>query len=358
MNKLQIGETILHLRKERNLTQDQLAMMVGVSAGAVSKWETGNSTPDISLLAPLARALSTTVDILLSFQQELSETEADDIKQELAEVFLHQGFAAGEAKCHKYLNEYPNSIHLKFTVASLIQVYSMMADDHSEEFIIKKRQDALALLQQVAASKESKYASIALFLIASIQMMLENYEASEKALNELPQRPVNPRALYPTLLLKQGKTEEAMNLCRRIFLQDLNQIYLTLTTMANISKKEQNYEKAFFYLDAISKLFNIFKLGLNSASYNYSKLYIEAEQKEEAATWFKTYVEELISAGYDYHDNPYFEGIELEVNPEGQKIIRKKLFQSLIDEEDFKTLAGIPAYEQAIKKLKVAAEEL
>ena len=50
MNRLHIGETILHLRKEKNITQEQLAIMVGVSAGAVSKWETGNSTPDISLI--------------------------------------------------------------------------------------------------------------------------------------------------------------------------------------------------------------------------------------------------------------------------------------------------------------------
>ena len=41
MNDLNIGKTILELRK--NITQDQLANMVGVSAGAVSKWETGVS---------------------------------------------------------------------------------------------------------------------------------------------------------------------------------------------------------------------------------------------------------------------------------------------------------------------------
>ena len=43
MNDLNIGKTILELRKNRNITQDQLANMVGVSAGAVSKWETGVS---------------------------------------------------------------------------------------------------------------------------------------------------------------------------------------------------------------------------------------------------------------------------------------------------------------------------
>lgn len=43
MNDLNIGKTILTLRKDKNITQEQLANMVGVSAGAVSKWETGVS---------------------------------------------------------------------------------------------------------------------------------------------------------------------------------------------------------------------------------------------------------------------------------------------------------------------------
>ena len=66
----------------------------------------------------------------------------------------------------------------------------------------------------------------------------------------------------------------------------------------------------------------------------------------------------MISAGYDYHSNPYFEKIELEVKPEEQKIMRKKLLQSLIDEYEFKSLAGILEYEKAIKELKVAVTEM
>lgn len=354
MNRLNIGETILHLRKDKNITQEQLASMVGVSAGAVSKWENGNSTPDISLLAPLARALNTSLDVLLSFRQQLSETEVIKIKQELTEAFLHEGYASGEAKCQKYLNEYPNSIHLKCVGAGLIYMYLMMSDDRSEEFIKTKMQDSLSLLQQVAESREPKYSPIALFSIASIQLVLENYEESEKALKELPQTTVDPMVLYPTLLLKQGKTKEVMNLCTRMLMQYVNQCSLMLTTLANVSKTEQNYDKAFFYMDGVHKLENIFKIGFNSAAMHFTKLYMETGQKDVAAKWFGTYVKELLSSGYDHHSNPYFENIELQVNPEGQKIVRKKLLQSLIDEDDFKVLAGIPEYEKAIEELKFA----
>lgn len=88
MSELNIGETILKLRKERKLTQEELALMIGISAGAVSKWENGNSMPDISILAPLARDLNTTIDTLLSFHQELSEEEVNNINQRSQNYFF------------------------------------------------------------------------------------------------------------------------------------------------------------------------------------------------------------------------------------------------------------------------------
>ena len=50
-----IGAQIAALRRTKGLTQEQLAEMLGVSAPAVSKWETDSSYPDITLLCPLAR---------------------------------------------------------------------------------------------------------------------------------------------------------------------------------------------------------------------------------------------------------------------------------------------------------------
>ena len=54
---LQMGKRIQTLRKQQEMTQEQLADLLGVTAAAVSKWETNLSYPDITLLCPLARAL-------------------------------------------------------------------------------------------------------------------------------------------------------------------------------------------------------------------------------------------------------------------------------------------------------------
>ena len=62
---MELGKNIAKYRKERNLTQTRLADMLGVSFQAVSKWENGNSMPDILLLPKLAAVLNVSCDILI-----------------------------------------------------------------------------------------------------------------------------------------------------------------------------------------------------------------------------------------------------------------------------------------------------
>ena len=64
-SKATMGKRISDLRKQKGMTQEQLANLVGVTAQAVSKWENDLSCPDISILPQLADALGVTTDQLL-----------------------------------------------------------------------------------------------------------------------------------------------------------------------------------------------------------------------------------------------------------------------------------------------------
>ena len=66
MDRYVTGAVIRRLREEKKMTQEELANKIFVSAKAVSKWETGQGFPDISLLEPLAGALGISVLELLS----------------------------------------------------------------------------------------------------------------------------------------------------------------------------------------------------------------------------------------------------------------------------------------------------
>ena len=70
-----IGQKIKELRKKADMTQDRLAEMLGVTAQAVSKWEVGSASPDLSLIAPLCKVFGVTADELLGIAEEKENTE-------------------------------------------------------------------------------------------------------------------------------------------------------------------------------------------------------------------------------------------------------------------------------------------
>ena len=74
MDQIKIGKFIAETRKEKNMTQRQLAETLGISDKTISKWECGKGLPEISLMMPLCETLNITVNDLLS-GQKISDIE-------------------------------------------------------------------------------------------------------------------------------------------------------------------------------------------------------------------------------------------------------------------------------------------
>lgn len=74
MNQIEIGRFIADCRKELNMTQAQIAGMLGITNRAVSKWETGKSLPDVSIMLELCEILNISVNELLCGKR-LNESE-------------------------------------------------------------------------------------------------------------------------------------------------------------------------------------------------------------------------------------------------------------------------------------------
>ena len=77
MDNIQTGKLIAELRKKQGLTQQQLADKLNLSNKTISKWESGNGSPDISNLPVLAEVLGISVDELLKGEINRSEPETN-----------------------------------------------------------------------------------------------------------------------------------------------------------------------------------------------------------------------------------------------------------------------------------------
>lgn len=85
MDQVKIGALLRELRKEKSLSQEQLAEQFGVSSRSVSRWENGNTMPDISLLIELADFYDIEIRELLSGERK-RETMNPDMKETLVMV--------------------------------------------------------------------------------------------------------------------------------------------------------------------------------------------------------------------------------------------------------------------------------
>ena len=84
--KLNLAENICRLRKENNMTQEQLAEALGVSFAAVSKWERGVATPELNLITDMADLFDVSVDVLIGYQ--LRNNNKDAVIQRLKD-YVH-----------------------------------------------------------------------------------------------------------------------------------------------------------------------------------------------------------------------------------------------------------------------------
>jgi two-component system, chemotaxis family, chemotaxis protein CheY len=106
--EIAVGKKISELRRNKNITQEKLAAELGVSVAAVSKWETGNSLPDILMLCSIADFFDITTDELLGRNKNKKKVivvdDVEFIRTSLKAILTESGFeVVGEAKDGKEL---------------------------------------------------------------------------------------------------------------------------------------------------------------------------------------------------------------------------------------------------------------
>ncbi len=110
--KLNIGETIKHLRKERDITQDELADILGVSYQSVSRWECGMCYPDMELLPVISDFFGVTADKLLGVDERIEQNKVNQYLTRFQEAISHGRVYDCIAIAREGVAEFPNNYTL------------------------------------------------------------------------------------------------------------------------------------------------------------------------------------------------------------------------------------------------------
>ena len=183
-----IGETIRRLRRERGITQEQLAERLNVSAQAVSKWENGLSLPDISQLAPLAREFQVSADVLIG----LDNDDSDEVKEILEQAYRLPNVEKIYDALQIALARYPNSPAL--LVNSLECGITLACPESGSNYDIGRAEQIYKDCERQARTLAEHSKSISDIMRANMIMVIlhsayGNRDAAMKCAEKFPVRP-------------------------------------------------------------------------------------------------------------------------------------------------------------------------
>lgn len=172
--KTTMGENIRRLRRERNMTQEELAGLVGVSFQAVSKWETGAGLPDLGLVPRLARIFDVTTDELFAYDRTEREAEVERICQE-ASAFRFSDPAKSRTILEEGLKEFPEDEILQNNI-----LYVIDYEKNPDEMVL-----AASRLADRARQDDVRYD--ALRFLSYAYKVKGDLAAAEAALEQIPE---------------------------------------------------------------------------------------------------------------------------------------------------------------------------
>ena len=117
---MSIGSTIKKLRRERNMTQEQLAEYLGITANAVSQWECDKTAPDISQLPVLAGLFSTTIDTLLEYDDAAQKEDIERFFRRIREELPNDDMESRLRLGREYIAKYPKNYDIAHEMCWII----------------------------------------------------------------------------------------------------------------------------------------------------------------------------------------------------------------------------------------------
>ena len=106
---MNIGETIKKLRKQKDMTQEQLAEYLNISPQAISRWEINSTLPDITLIPTLANIFDVSADVLLGIDITMKEKRIQEIVEQAIEYKKDDKVEKSIELLRKGLKIFPNS---------------------------------------------------------------------------------------------------------------------------------------------------------------------------------------------------------------------------------------------------------
>ncbi len=365
MREINIAKILHTKRREKGITQDDLAEYMGVSKASVSKWETGQSYPDITFLPQLAAYFNISIDELMDYAPQMTKEDIKKLYHHMSSSFAMEPFDQVMMECHRIIKKYFSCFPLLFQMAILLVNHHMLAKEKTEKeailnaaaelcIRIKTESDDVWLAKYATSFEAVCYIMLqepqeVLDLIGeSIRPMVTDYEVMGQAYQMMGNigkaTEVTQIGMYQHLLALIGATPAflMLNAEDNQKIDDILHRALSVSAIYNLEELHPNTMVQIYYTAA--QLYGI--KGMKGKTLDMLQKYADLCTKR----FFP-----ITLHGDSFFDamDEWFEDFDLGVNaPRDERVIKDDMYQMVLSNPGFIFLAEQPQYKSILETLK------
>ena len=344
---MQINEVIRKYRKEKNLTQEEMATRLGVTAPAVNKWESGASMPDIALLAPIARLLGVSLDELLSYNESLSDIEVSNILNEIYAMFNTESLDTVYQRMVDIVREYPNAENLTLSLVSLLycRCMLMVGEDRTkyDEWIE-------SCYKNLLSSEDEKIRRDAAEGLYAYYIGKEKYDEAEKCLSFYSEDSPEKKRKLATIYSRTGRYDEAFKAMEEALFSNYQTMSVLLHEIYQTAIKTKDFNKAQKAVEKESALAELFEMGEYHKNAGRLEFAVAMKDNEKALEYMEALISNIDTLT-DYMKSDLYEHIEFrEVDPILVATTRTNMLKQFAEDDMYKTVRKSAGWKKFKKK--------
>lgn len=360
MKEINISAVLSVKRKEKGITQEQLAHYMGVSKASVSKWETGQSYPDITFLPQLAAYFDITIDELIDYHPQMTKEDIKILYHRLAEDFAKKDIEEVLVECRELIRKY-------YSCYPLLLQMGVLFLNHIEFLPEKKEQllnDSIDLCRRIREEAEDiSIIEMAVYL-QSICLLGLNQPQEVESLLENTRKPF----LFEELLLSSAyaqltKMHEAEEIIQvKLYQYLIGTINTSMVLMQCAMNDVARFDEIIDRTKAICLSYDLVELHPHTMFGFYltaAQGYTMQERPEKALEMLEQFVS-LWGCQFKLHGDDFFtkidswlEELELGVEPPRNSENIKQSLISCIENPIYSPLFDYPEYQKMVRMLKL-----
>lgn len=365
MSSFNFADNIGKMRREKGITQEQLAEFIGVTKAAVSKWENQQSLPDILILPKLAAFFDISIDTLLGYEPQLSREQIQKLYQELSAEFAQKPFGEVMERSRELVRKYYSCYPLLFQIGCLWMNHFMLEQDtEGQKKILSDLSD---LCDRIAAEcREIRLCNDAVMLKAMADLQLGRAAEVVENIAEMldPCRlTTNGEGILIQAYQMSGQLEKARSYTQvSMMLHLLGIVGGAVNYLAVCQQDRTSCEITIERIEGLFEIYQLENLHPNAVMQfyyqaaicycSYGEVQKALEQLERyAACGKKLLAGELLLHGDDYFDavESWFDMLDLGRNaPRHRKTVLESFWQTL-EHPVFESLKERPEYQRILR---------